>query len=201
MFVRLTSIYCEDNRIDDAIACLEEVDRPAVEAAAGNRGLRTVVDRRSAVLVAASYWDVPEQASEATLTQARWAATEAAAGELTTETWEVAARMHAHPHPGGTVLQMYCAPHAADVADLGTVVADSVFRPLSTCPGIRQAELLLDPTTGAAFLTTEWADEAQLRQFGMQETARLLGHLRDQLDFAFAATGNYAVIRSSLVLQ
>lgn len=199
MFVRLTSIYCEDNRIEDAIACLEQIDRPAVEAAAGNRGLRAMVDRRSAVLVAASYWTAPELASDATLTRARWAAAEAAGGELTTATWEVAARMHARQLPGGTALQMYCAAGAAEVVELRTMMTDSVFPLLSTSPGIRQAELLLDQVTGAAFLTTEWESEQQMRQAGSRETKRLLSHVRDQLKVTFHAASEYAVLGSSLV--
>lgn len=194
MFVRLTSIYCEDSRVEDAIACLEEIDRPAVEAAAGNRGLLTLVNRRSAVLVAASYWDALELASKATLTQARWAAADAAGGELTTETFKVGGRMHVHALSGGTVLQMYCASRAAEVGELRAMMIDSIFPLLSTCPGICQAELLRDDATGAAFLTTEWVSEQQMLHVGTRETKRLLSHVRDQLGVAFHSAGDYSVI-------
>lgn len=83
-------------------------------------------------------------------------------------------RMHTHPLPAGTVLQMYCVSRAVEVGELRAVLIDWIFPRLSTYPGICQAELLFDHATGAVFLTTEWDSEQQMFHLGTRETKRLL---------------------------
>lgn len=160
MYVRVTSIYCDQARMHPAMDSLERVDRPAVETASGNRGLLTVVDHDAAVLLAASYWEEPGLASQASLTQARGAATEAAGGELTTEMFEVAAQLRCAELSSHGVLRVFRARAAGAPADLPGRIELSIFPQMSMNHGLCAAELRLGHNGERPELVTMWSSAA-----------------------------------------
>src|SRR6185369_15910480 len=78
MYARVNIIFGSEDRVGPGVAHIEKSDRDVVEAAAGNRGLTTLVNRKTGVIVAMSYWDDLRHSSEAALTKAREGAAEAA---------------------------------------------------------------------------------------------------------------------------
>ena len=86
MYARVNIIFGTEDKVGPQGGFhIEKSDRCVVEAAPGNRGLTTLVDRKTGVIVAISYWDDLGQSSEAALTKAREGAAEAAGGALITE--------------------------------------------------------------------------------------------------------------------
>ena len=193
MHVRVTTIYCDQDRVGLAADSLERVDRPAAEAMAGNRGLMTAVDRQAAVLVAASYWDEPGLASQASLTQARGAATEASGGQLTTETFEVAAQLRCADLPAGGVLRLF-RPRAPGTTppDLAERLEHSVFPQLGTVEGLCGTELRLDSETRHPVLVTMWAGP-RAAAAGAPQVWQFLGS-GEELGIRFEPAEEYAVI-------
>ena len=90
MYARVNIIFGTTAKVGAGVAHIEKSDRDVVEAVAGNRGLTTLVDRKTGVIVAMSYWDDLRHSSEAALTKAREGAAKAAEGALVTESFEVA---------------------------------------------------------------------------------------------------------------
>ncbi|MBP2364892.1 hypothetical protein [Pseudonocardia parietis] len=193
MYVRVTSIYCDQAPgVHQAMDSLERVDRPAVEAARGNRGLMTVVDREAGVLVAASYWDEPGLASQASLTQARGAATEAAGGDMTTETFEVAAELRCAELPSSGVLRVFRARSADAPSDLPARVEWVIFPQLATLNDFCAAELRLAQDGRRPELVTMWSSAAAATA-GAPEVWRLLSTSKE-LEARFDPAEEYAVI-------
>jgi len=160
MYARVSIIFGTEDQVGPGVAHIEKSDRDAVEAAAGNRGLTTLVDRKTGVIVAMSYWDDLRHSSEAALTKAREGAAKAAGGALVTESFEVAvAERPAVPDPGATV-QMTRVQLDPVRVDAGLAfVRDQVLRRLSACSGLCTAELLIDRVIGNGLLVTTWTDE------------------------------------------
>src|SRR2546423_6895822 len=118
MFARVNTIFGTKDKVQDGITHLEKTDRAVVDAAAGHRGLTTLVDRQSGVIVAMSYWDEPTDSSQAALTRAREGAAAAAGGDLVTESFEVASQeMLSFPSPDATVRMERVQLEPARVAD------------------------------------------------------------------------------------
>src|SRR6476646_5459051 len=104
MYARVNFIFGTEEKVGPGVAHIKKSDRYVVEAAPGNRGLTTLVDRKTGVIVAISYWDDLGHSSDAALTKAREGAAEAAGGALITEIFEIAvAERLAVPDPGATV--------------------------------------------------------------------------------------------------
>ena len=80
MYARVNIIFGTEAKVGAGVAHIEKSDRDVVEAAAGNRGLTTLVDRKTGVIVAMSYWDDLRHSSEAALTKAREGAAKPAGG-------------------------------------------------------------------------------------------------------------------------
>jgi len=184
MYARVNIIFGTEDKVGPGVAHIEKSDRYVVEAAPGNRGLTTLVDRKTGVIVAISYWDDPGQSSEARLTKAREDAAEAAGGALITENFEVAvAERLAVPDPGATVqmTRMQIDPSRVD-AGLA-FVRDELLQRLSACSGLCTAELLVDRVIGNGLLVTTWTDqEAAVR------AQALLDGLREDAEAAAGAT-------------
>jgi hypothetical protein len=184
MYARVNIIFGTEDKVGPGVAHIEKSDRYVVEAAPGNRGLTTLVDRKTGVIVAISYWDDPGQSSEARLTKAREDAAEAAGGALITENFEVAvAERLAVPDPGATVqmTRMQLDPSRVD-AGLA-FVRDELLQRLSACSGLCSAELLVDRVIGNGLLVTTWTDqEAAVR------AQALLDGLREDAEAAAGAT-------------
>ena len=127
---------------------------------AGNRGLTTLVDRKTGVIVAISYWDDIGLSSETELTKAREGAAKAAEGALVTESFEVAvAERPVAPDPGATV-QMTRVQLDPVRVDAGVAfVRDELLQRLSACSGLCSAELLIDRVIGNGLLVTTWTDQ------------------------------------------
>ena len=160
MYARVNIIFGTEDKVGPGVAHIEKSDRDVVEAAAGNRGLTTLVNRKTGVIVAMSYWDDLRHSSEAALTKAREGAAEAAGGALVTESFEVAvAERLAVPDPGAAV-QMTRVQLDPVRVDAGLAfVRDELLQRLSACSGLCSAELLIDRVIGNGLLVTTWTDE------------------------------------------
>jgi hypothetical protein len=160
MYARVNIIFGTEDKVGPGVAHIEKSDRYVVEAAPGNRGLTTLVDRKTGVIVAISYWDDLGQSSEAALTKAREGAAKAAGGALITENFEIAVTERlAVPDPGATV-QMTRIQLDPLRVDAGLAfVRDELLQRLSACSGLCSAELLIDRVIGNGLLVTTWTDE------------------------------------------
>ena len=181
VYARVNIIFGAAGKVGAGVAHIEKSDRDAVEAAVGNRGLTTLVDRESGVIVAMSYWDDLRHSSETALTKAREGAAKAAGGALVTESFEVAvAEGPAMPDPGATVqmTRMQLDPGRVD-AGLA-FVRDELLQRLSTCSGLCSVELLINRVIGNGLLVTTWIDQeaadcAQALLDGLREDAKTVG--------------------------
>ena len=160
MYARVSIIFGTAAKVGAGVAHIEKSDRDAVEAAVGNRGLTTLVDRTTGVIVAISYWDDLRLSSETVLTDARAGAAKAAEGALVTESFEVAAaEQPVVPDPGATV-QMTRVQLDPVRVDAGLAfVRDELLQRLSACSGLCSAELLIDRVIGNGLLVTTWTDQ------------------------------------------
>jgi hypothetical protein len=184
MYARVNIIFGAEDKVGPGVAHIEKSDRYVVEAAPGNRGLTTLVDRKTGVIVAISYWDDLGHSSEAALTKARAGAAKAAGGALITENFEIAvAGRLAVPDPGATVqmTRMQLDPLRVD-AGLA-FVRDELLQRLSACSGLCSAELLIDRVIGNGLLVTTWTDQEAA---GRAEA--LLDGLRRDAEAAAGAT-------------
>ena len=184
MYARVNIIFGTEGMVGPGVAHIEKCDRVAVEAAAGNRGLTTLVDRKTGVIVAMSYWDDLRQSSEAALTKAREGAAKAAEGALVTESFEVAvAERPAVPDPGATV-QMTRVQLDSVRVDAGVAfIRSELLQRLSACSGLCSAELLIDRVIGNGLLVTTWTD-----QEAADRAQALLDGLRTDAEAATGAT-------------
>ena len=184
MYARVNIIFGTEDKVGPGVAHIEKSDRYVVEAAPGNRGLTTLVDRKTGVIVAISYWDDLGQSSEATLTKAREGAAEAAGGALITENFEIAVtERRAVPDPGATV-QMTRVQLDPARLDAGLAfVRDELLQRLSACSGLCSAELLIDRVIGNGLLVTTWTDQEAARR-----AQAILDGLRRDAETAAGAT-------------
>ena len=94
MHARVTTLQLDPEKIDQAVAGLEENDVPMFKGLDGFKGFTLVVDRQSGKAIGTSYWESEEamRASEDAVkeSRARAAETGGAAGEPTVEHYEVA---------------------------------------------------------------------------------------------------------------
>ena len=160
MYARVNTIFGPKDRVEAGITQIEGPDRAAVEAASGNRGLTTMVDREAAVIIAISYWDEPERSSEAELTRARQNAVAAAGGDLVAENHVLALEERASiPAPGATVRLVRAQIAPSHSATGLTYLRDEVLPPLRATPGFHHAQILAEQKCGHALLVTTWQDE------------------------------------------
>jgi heme-degrading monooxygenase HmoA len=93
MHVRITTLQMQPDKIDDAVAGLEQNDIPMFKGLDGFKGFTLAVDRSSGKAIANSYWESEEamKASEEAVKQARAdaASTGGASAEPQVERFEV----------------------------------------------------------------------------------------------------------------
>lgn len=196
MYARVNMIFGRPDRVEDGLARLEESDRGAVEAAAGNRGLTTAVDRRAGVIVAVSYWDEPDHSSAAALTRARADAVAAAGGDLVVESFEVASQEWVSVPAAGAVVRMVrvrIEPEGVTEA-LGFLREEMQPR-LRTEAGFSGAELMIDRPSGAGMLLTTWTDEVAATQ-GDTLVERVRDDAARRGGTTFPRTETYALVRA-----
>ena len=94
MHARITTLDLEPERLDEAVAQLEEEDLPTFRSIDGFRGFTLMLDRKRGRVVATSYWATQDhmQASEDAMQppRARMAETGNATAEPEVERFEVA---------------------------------------------------------------------------------------------------------------
>ena len=94
MHARFTTLQLDANRIDEAVAALEENDIPMFKSLDGFKGFSLFVDRGSGKVVGVSYWESEQAmaASEERVKEARARAHEegGGSGEPQVELFEVA---------------------------------------------------------------------------------------------------------------
>jgi hypothetical protein len=197
MYTRVNIIFGSRDRVGAGVAHIEDSDRGAVEAAAGNRGLTTLVDREDGVIVAMSYWDDLHHSSEAVLTEARAEAAAAAGGELIAEGYEVAlADRRTAPNPGAVVRMTRLQLEPQRVVDGLAFVREEVLPRLSVGSGLCSAEVLIDRQAGSGLFVTTWTDDDNAERAGT-----LLDELRDEAatraGVRFPRTEAYVLVRAS----
>lgn len=159
MFVRVNTIFGAEGKVGAGVARIERSDRDAVEAAAGNRGLTTLVDQHGGVIVLMSYWDAPGHACAASLTQARESAASAADGDLVAENFEVIVADRAAAAAPGAVVRMTRVRLEPARRDSGLAfLREELVRRLSG-NGLCEIEVLVDRESGTGLLVTTWTDQ------------------------------------------
>lgn len=198
MYARVNIIFGTEDKVSAGVAHLEDSDRAAVEATAGNRGLSTMVDPARGMIVAVSYWDELHHSSEAVLTQARDRAAAAAGGEVIAETFEVAlTERQSAPSPGAAVGMTRVRLEPQRIPTGLAYVQDTILSRLRAGPGLCTAELLIDRQSGGGLFVTTWADED-----GVKSADSLLDSLRDDAllrgGAVFPRTETYQLVRTSI---
>lgn len=201
MYARVNIIFGKRDRVDDGLALLEGTDRAAVEASGGNKGLTTLVDRDSGVLVAVSYWDEPALSSGSSLTRARERAAAAVDGDLVVESFEVALEERLTIAAPGAVVRMARVQVEPDrVGDGLAFIREQVVPRLQGDAGLCSAELLIDRATGSGVFVTTWND-----MDGAARADAVLDQLRDEavqrVGARFPRTETYSLVRTSAHLN
>jgi hypothetical protein len=198
MYVRINTIYCDKANIDTAVDYIEDSDRSVVEAAAGNRGLATLVDRDAGLVVAASYWDEPAHSSAAVLTKAREGAVLAANGSLTTESYEIVAGAHAPVIAAGVVARMArMRIEPARSAEVINFLEEEILPELAQYPGLCDAQILLNRDSGDCIVATVWRDDAAVEAVG-PALARLDRRPGEHPGGKLLRVETYTMIRTSM---
>ncbi|MHA6781952.1 hypothetical protein ACVGOW_13310 [Pseudonocardia saturnea] len=197
MHTRVNMIFGHPDMVENGIAQLEESDRGAVEAAAGNQGLTTMVDRGAGVIVAVSYWDEPARSSAAELTRARADAVAAAGGDLVVESFEVTSQDWVSVPAAGAVVRMVRVRiEPATVTEALGFIRDEMLPRLRVGAGFCGTELMIDRSSGAGVLVTTWSDEVAATQCDT-----LLERVRDEAEqrggTTFPRTETYALVRTT----
>lgn len=198
MYARLNTIFGTTGGVDAGLAYIEDSDRGAVEATAGNRGLATLVDWQHGVIIALSYWDEPWNSSGAALTGARVGSAVAARGDLVTENYEVVVdRRVAMPLVGAAVWMARMQLDTAPLADVVAFYREAALPELERCAGLCSAELLLDRDFGNGVSVTVWEDAA-----AAAPAESVLESLREEAGRRFAAKStrneSYIMVRTSV---
>lgn len=197
MFTRVNMIFGRKDMVGDGIARLEESDRGAVEAADGNGGLTTLVDREAGVIMAVSYWDHPAHSSTEGLTRARADAVAAAGGDIVVESFEVASQERLTvAAPGAVVRVVRVRIELRTVTEALGFLHDKVLRRLRIEAGFCSAELLIDRNSGSGLLLVAWTDEdAATRTDTVLGRAR--GEAAERVGTTFPRTETYALVRAT----
>lgn len=165
MFVRMSTIHGAQGKTDAAVEFVEEVGRPALESAAGSRGVAVFVDDESGRTVVASYWDTADamRASESALASLRGQAAAVGGGDITIQSYEVAvARRLSVPVAGAIVrlLRVQGDPHTID--DMIAFYRAEALPVLVGLAGLCSVQLLIDRESGDLISATAWEDAATL---------------------------------------
>jgi hypothetical protein len=197
VYTRVNMIFGRPAMVEDGLAHLEQSDRGAVEAAAGNRGLTTVVDRDAGVIVAVSYWDEPEHSSAAALTRARADAVAAAGGDLVVESFEVAWQEWVSAPTAGAVVRMVrIRIEPETVTEALGFIRDEVLQLLRIEAGFCGAELMIDRPSGAGVLLATWTDEVAATH-GDTLIERVSDEAAQRGGTTFPRTETYALVRTT----
>jgi hypothetical protein len=197
VYTRVNMIFGHPDMVEDGVAQLEESDRGAVEAAAGNRGLTTMVDRGAGLILAVSYWDEPAHSSAVALTRARADAVAAAGGDLVVESFEVALQDWVSvPATGAVVRMVRVRIEPATVTEALGFIRDEMLPRLRIEAGFCGVELMIDHSSGAGVLLATWTDEVAATQCDM-----LIERVRDEAErrggTTFPRTETYALVRTT----
>lgn len=106
MFVRVNTLHGDKGQVDSAVEFVEGMARQTVEAAAGNRGMATAVDREAGVTFVASYWESADamRDSEPAVSEPRERAGVVGGGDVTVERYELGVGQRlSMPEPGAPV--------------------------------------------------------------------------------------------------
>lgn len=201
MYVRINTIFGDKSKIDAAIEYIEKADRPIVEAAVGNSGLVTLVDRDTGLIVAASYWDEPLHSSEAVLTRVREGAVAVAGGDLSVESFEVVAgEQPAVAPPGAAVRFARLQIELARIDEAVSFFDEQVLPVLTACSGLCSIQMGLDRSSGAGIVATAWQDAAAADAAG-EALQRLRSSATDRGGVKFLEVEAYTLIRTSMRLS
>jgi hypothetical protein len=162
VYARFNTIFGPPNKVAAGVARVEGTDRAAVEASRGNRGLTTLMDSASGVIVAVSYWDNLIHSSAPGLTEVRVRVAAAAEGDLVAESYEVAWQEPGPTQawPGATVRidRLQIDPTTAVTGP--DLLRTHVLQETRADQGFCGAELMIDRGNGVALLLTTWTSAA-----------------------------------------
>jgi hypothetical protein len=162
VYARINTIFGPPDKIAAGVARVEGMDRAAVEASRGNRGLTTLMDSAGGVIVAVSYWDDLIHSSAPGLTKVRERVAAAAEGDLVTECYGVAWQ-EPGPTPAwpGATVRIDRLRIDPDTAVTGQeLLRTHVMQEARPGPGFCGAELMIDGGHGVALLLTTWTSVA-----------------------------------------
>lgn len=203
MYVRITTIRGEADKVDAAVDYAENTARPAVEATAGNKGFATLTDRAAGVLIGVSLWDSAEAmaASQQSLSDARDAAAAAASGTASIENYEVAVAERRSVPETGAVVRMLRTEISPDQIDDGIALYRSEVLPvIESATGLHSATLLLDRDTGKGISVSAWDNEASISKMrGSLDETR--ARVTEKVGAAFTDAETYTLVRTTAQLD
>ncbi len=165
MFVRMSTIHGAEGKTDAAVEFVEEVGRPALEFAAGSRGVAVFVDDESGRTVVASYWDTADamRASESALASLRGQAAAVGGGDITIQSYEVAvARRLSVPAVGASVRLLRVQGDPPTIDDMIGFYRAEALPVLVGLAGLCSVQLLIDRESGDVISATAWEDAVVL---------------------------------------
>lgn len=148
MFVRVNTLHGDKGQVDAAVEFVEGTARQTVEAAAGNRGMATAVDREAGVTFAASYWESADamRDSEPAVSEPRERAGVVGGGDVTVERYELAVGQRLSvPVPGAPVRILRMEGDPARTDETAAFYRDEVLPRLLRIAGVCSAQMLIDP--------------------------------------------------------
>lgn len=200
MHVRLNTIFGERDRATAVVDYLEDLDRPAVEAAVGNCGLTTFMDEASGVIVAASYWDEQARSSAAALTGVRQGAEVVAHGMVVADSYEVRGLVRRSVPQRGAVVRLDRLQFESARVDAAAAFLVSVLMGELTClESLCSAEVLIDADSGTGIVLTVW-DTGQGADGGFTVVESLRDRVADH-GAKFVAVERYTLISVSPGLE
>lgn len=203
MHVRINTLHGDKGQVDAAVEFVEGTARPAVEAAAGCRGLATLVDREAGVTFVASYWESADamRDSEPVVAEARERAGAVGGGDVTVERYEVAiARRLSKPAPGAPTRMLRSEQDPATTDESIAVYRDELLPQLLAIPGLCSVQLVVDRESGKGMSITAWTDDAAVA--GAQEALeRLRAVATDRLNVRFTGVDSYTMVNSTVRME
>lgn len=200
MFVRMSTIHGAEGKTDAAVEFVEEVGRPALESAAGSRGVAVFVDDESGRTVVASYWDTADamRASESALASLRGQAAAVGGGDITIQSYEVAvARRLSVPAAGARVrlLRVQGDPHTID--DMIAFYRAEALPVLVGLAGLCSVQLLIDRESGDLISATAWEDAAVLAA-AQGDLAKVISRFGHRFGDRVTGVDSYAMVGTTV---
>jgi heme-degrading monooxygenase HmoA len=202
MFVRVTTVRGDPQKIDSAIEYVDGPARAKVEATEGNRGFAVLADREGGRVLGASYWDSAEsmRESESRLADLRDEAARSLDGAASFERYEVMLGFR-HTIPArGAVVRMVPFQVSPDRVDEAISLTREELMPRTKgAAGLCSFHQLLNRETGTGMLVVCWENQDVAHAFA-PTAEQLRARASDRVGARFGDPDVLTMIRSTVQL-